>query len=263
MRKRIAIMVMVTFIVTFVAGCGSTRKEQPKQAELNVFAASSLTESFAEIAQAFENSHPGVKINFNFANSQVLFSQLQNGAEADIFAPAGDKYLKEAREMGLVKQNLVYAQNSLVVAVPADNPQDIKSLQDLIKPCKVVMAVPEAPVGMYTLEVLDKCNAVWGDNYKNTVVQNVISYEPNVKQVVAKIVMNEADAGFVYYGDVVEPEKQGKLKVISIPEKLNVQVPYPVGTVSEAKNPELAGEFMNFLLSQEAQSIFKRYGMNL
>jgi len=263
MIKRAFIWCILILAIIFAQGCGSDSKEEKNQVELTIFAASSLTESFTEIGQAFEKNHPGVRVKFNFAGSQVLFSQIQNGALADIFAPAGDKYMQQAMKQGLVKSHQPYAGNRMVLAVPAANPQNIKDLKSLTKPCKIVMAEQEVPAGKYTLDVLDHCQALWGREYKNNVLANVISYEPNVKQVIAKILMCEADAGFVYYSDAVEEERRGKLKIIKIPDHLNMKVTYSIGIVHNGMNHDLAEEFTRFLVGAEAQTIFKKYRMNL
>jgi molybdate transport system substrate-binding protein len=227
---------------------------------LTVFAAASLTNAFEEIGRNFEAGHPGVTVTFNFGGSQTLRTQIEQGARADVFASAN------AREMdALVTGNFVpagaaqvFLSNRLVVVMPADNPARLEKLDDLARPgLKIVLAAREVPAGNYALQVLDKLDTALGNGYKDRVLANVVSYENDVKQVVAKVQLGEADAGIVYLSDTVATPE---LQKIEIPAENNVIARYPLATLGQSKNPELARAFIEYVLSEEGQSILLKWG---
>ena len=192
--------------------------------KLTVFAAASLTDAFNEIGEKFKQQNPGVTAEFNFAGSQQLRTQLEQGAVADVFASANTKEMNGAIQSDLVVSGTqkTFVRNRLAVIVPKDNPAGIKELKDLAKPgLKIVLAAPSVPVGGYALTALDKMNADFGATFSQTVLSNVVSQENNVKQVVAKIQLGEGDAGIVYSSDVT-PDAAAKVTKIDIPDKYNV-----------------------------------------
>ena len=227
---------------------------------LTVFAAASLTDAFTEISQNFEAANPGVTVTLNFAGSQTLRTQIEQGAQVDVFASAN------AKEMdALVTGNFVGADtaqifltNQLVVIMPEANSAGIKQLEDLSKSgLKLVLAAKEVPVGNYSLQVLDELDQAFGGGYKDKVLANVVSYENDVKQVVAKVQLDEADAGIVYSSDsVAAPE----LQKIDIPVENNVVAKYPIAALTQTREPELAQAFITYVLSSEGQSILKKWG---
>ncbi len=232
--------------------------------ELTVFAAASLTEACTSLGNQFEQSHPGTKIVFNFGGSQQLIQQLANGAEADLYMPASQKYIKLAIDQNLVDSRSVkiFCHNRLVVILPKENPGDIHKLQDLAKPnLKIILAQKEVPAGQYALDFLEKCSrrAEFGEPFKQNVLANVVSYEENVKAVVGKIKLGEADAGIVYRSDV-STDSLHYLQTIGVPDSMNVIASYPVGVVRGLHHEKLAGEFLRFLLSHEGQSILAKFG---
>jgi molybdate transport system substrate-binding protein len=232
----------------------------PESKTLTVFAAASLTNAFEEIGQAFEATNPRVTVKFNFGGSQTLRTQIEQGATADVFASAN------AKEMdALITSNLVGADtaklfltNQLVVVMPAKNPGGLTTLQDLAKPgLKVVLAAKEVPVGNYALQVLDKLDKNFGDGFKDKVLVNVVSYENDVKQVVAKVQLGEADAGIVYTSDVVAASD---LMKINIPTENNVVAKYPLAALADSSNADLAQVFIAYVLSPEGQATLQRWG---
>src|SRR5690349_6050633 len=162
----------------------------PQAQILNVFAAASLTNAFNEIGKNFEAANPGVTVTFNFAGSQALQTQIEQGAPADVFASASKTYMDM-----LVTDNYVTADvpqnfltNKLVVILPANNPAGLAKLEDLARPnTKLVLAAEAVPVGKYALQALDLMDAKFGTGYKTRVLANVVSQEDNVKQVVSKV----------------------------------------------------------------------------
>lgn len=230
--------------------------------KLTVFAASSLTDVFEEIGAAFEKSNPGVTVQFNFAGSQQLGLQLNQGARADVFATADLKSMEVIKELQS-KSPQVFAHNRLVVIVPAANPAQVRELHDLAKAhLKLVVAAASVPVGYYTLQVLDKASAdpSFGALYKANVLKNVVSLETNVRQVVTKVSLGEADAGIVYATDAATAKN---VAVIGVPESFNVIADYPLVVLNNAPQPQLAQAFVDLLLAPDGQAVLKKYGFVL
>jgi len=241
--KRLAIAALIGF---GVFGSGATaRAEDPK--ELTVFAAASLRESFEDLAEAFEAKSPGVKVRVNLAGSQELRTQIENGAQADVFASADQKHMATLLKAKLVTAPRVFARNTPVIIVPKGNPAKVGSFEQLPKAKKLVIGVPEVPIGTYTLQILDKAGA----DFKQKVLANVVSRELNVRQVMAKVSLGEADAGIVYRTDAIAAKD--KVEIIEIPAKLNVIAEYPVAVLTKAPQAAAARAFVDLLLSSEGQ----------
>jgi len=264
-------LVSVVVLALGLAGCapgaGATSQTQPTTtapAELNVFAAASLTAPFEALGEQFEAAHTGVTVVFNFAGSQQLAQQINEGAPADVFASANNRQMDGVIEAGGVVSGTQqpFVRNRLVVIFPSDNPAGLSTLQDLAQPgLKLVFAAAEVPVGQYTLDFLDKASvdAAFGAGYRDTVVNNVVSYEDNVKAVLTKVALGEADAGIVYTSDIAGPagEQVGRL---DIPDALNVIASYPIAPLAEAAQPELARAFIGLVLSEEGQAVLASHG---
>jgi molybdate transport system substrate-binding protein len=236
---------------------------KPETRALTVFAAASLTGAFTELGKNFDAAHPGVTSTFNFAGSQILRSQLEQGAVADVFASANTKEMNTliiTDSLILKDTDQIFATNQLLVILPANNPANIQTLQDLAQSgVKIVLADASVPAGNYARQILSKMgkNPIFGANFGTLVLANVVSKETDVKQVVAKVQLGEADAGIVYISDsVAAPE----LKTIDIPSNFNVIARYPIATLSIAPQAELASEFIDYVLSAEGQSILQKWG---
>lgn len=227
---------------------------------LTVFAASSLTDAFTEIGKKFEANNPGIKINFSFGGSQTLRTQIEQGAQADVFASANAKEMDTLVSGGFVSKDApaIFLTNKLVVILPAGNPAGLASLQDLAKTgVKLVLAAEEVPVGKYARQALDNMDKSFGPGFKDKVLANVVSNEQNVKDVVAKVQLGEADAGIVYVSDAVAAPD---LKSIGIPADLNVIATYPIAALSNTHDPELAQIFIAHVLSPDYQAILQKWG---
>ena len=247
----------------FMAFVGCAQPSQPPKS-LTVFAAASLTESFGEIGQQFEAANPGVQITFNFAGSQQLRAQLEQGARADVLASANTKEMNAAISAALVvsgtQRDLV--SNRLAVILPKSNPGKIISLADLARPgLKLDVADPSVPVGQYTLDMLGKMSqaATFGATFKDKVAANVVSREDNVKSVVAKVRLGEADAGVVYTTDIT-PDAARELTTLDVPDEFNVIATYPVAPLKNTAEPKLASQFVDWVLSSKGQQVLARYG---
>lgn len=232
--------------------------------KITIMAAASLTEAFQELGKKFESQYPNIKVQFNFAGSQQLSQQLVNNAPADIFASASTKYIDIAVQSGRVDKNdpKTFANNRLVVIYPKDNPAGLKELIDLVKPgLKLVLAAKEVPVGQYSLDFLDKASIdpSFGLSFKDDVLKNVVSYEDNVKSVLTKVVLGEADAGIVYMSDITS-DPSIKVVEISIPDNLNVIAVYQITIIKDSQQIDLAKAFVDLVLSSTGQAIFTKYG---
>jgi len=252
--KRIA---LPTLTLALLSACASNTP-QPATGTLTVFAAASLTEAFSEMATAFEAIHPGVDVALNFAGSNTLRAQIEQGAQVDVFASANTKEMDSLVEIGLVNMDkkIVFLTNRSVVITPENNPAGLATLEELARPnLKLVLAAQEVPVGRYARLMLDN----FGAGFKAKVLANVVSNETTVKQVVAKIQLGEADAGIVYASDAVAAPK---LPVIEIPAEWNVLAEYPIATLKNAHHRELADEFVAFVLSPDGQAILMKWGFS-
>ncbi len=236
----------------------------PQPVTLNVFAAASLTEAFGELGRQFEADHPGVTVIFNFAGSQTLAQQISDGAPVDVFASASQKPMGTAIQSGRVLTGTAQAfvKNRLVLVAPKANAAGVAQLQDLAKPgLKLVLAAKEVPVGQYALDMLDKAvkDPVFGAAFKDGALQNVVSYENDVKAVLAKVVLGEADAGIVYTSDV-SGDNAAKTIQVAIPDALNVIAKYPIAALHDSPNPALAQAFVEAVLSPAGQALLAKYG---
>ncbi len=223
---------------------------QAQNTELIVFAAASLTDAFEDIATQFEAEHAGVNVLFNFAGSSDLAAQINEGAAADVFASANNRQMQVAVEGGRIDgATPVFARNRLVLITPVDNPAGITGLNDLLTPgVTIVLATEGVPVRDYTETLLSRL----GEDYTAALMANVISEEPNVRQVSAKIALGEADAGFVYASDVT-PDIADDVLTFPIPDNLNTLATYPIATLNDSAQPELAQAFVDYVMSDAGQ----------
>src|SRR5919202_6027680 len=162
---------------------------------------------------------------------------------------------------GLVSgKPVVFVKNREVIMVPKENPANIQSLQDLSKPgIKLVLAAKGVPAADYAVEILDKADKAYGPDFKQKVLSNVVSREADVRASVNRVVVGDADATFGYASDYT-PDIRDKVKVIPIPENLNIIATYPIATLKEAKQPALAKKWVNLVTSREGQQVLKKWG---
>ena len=225
--------------------------------ELVVFAASSLTEAFADIAHAFEGEHPDVDIRPVFAGSQTLRLQLEQGAVADVFASADAEHIAALGAAGLVEGSRVFACNELVVIVPRDDPAAIASFSELDRAHRLVVGSANVPVGAYTRRVLERSAAVYGPDFADRVRARIVSQEANVRLVRAKVELGEADAAIVYRTDA---EASDAVRVVAIPAEIGLRAAYPIARVTTSTVPSVADAFVAFVRSQSGLSILERHG---
>ena len=236
--------------IPLIALSACAPEEDPNREVVVVFAAASLVDAFTDIAVAFEADNPGSNIDLNFASSSDLATQIIEGAPADVFASADIENLVELRESEVaIGEQMVFATNSLEILVESGNPLGIRELSDLSNPSLVFITCDDAvPIGRYSARVLDKAN----------VDVTPKSFEENVKGIVNKVVLGEADAGIVYRTDVLAAGS-GALG-IPIPEKFNVRVSYPITTIGPSPSIE-SQAFVDFVASSDiARDILRAYG---
>jgi molybdate transport system substrate-binding protein len=214
------------------SGSGSTT--------LTVFAAASLTNSFDTLGKEFEKEHDGVTVKFSYGGSSDLVTQIQNGAPADVFASADEPNMDKLGDAAVDRTD--FASNTLEIAVPPDNPAQITNLGGLTRPgVKVVVCAAPVPCGSAT----QKLEQVAGVTLKP------VSEEQSVTDVLGKVESGEADAGIVYVTDV--KGAGDKVKGVTISEAGQVVNTYPIAALKDAKNAELAKEFVDFVATGAGQ----------
>ncbi len=252
LRSRIRVAAALAVAALVLAACGgsddntSSGGSSASPAEIKVFAAASLTAAFTKIGEDFTAAN-GTKVTLNFAGSQALATQIQQAAPADVFASADITNMDKVKD--LVGPPQIFASNQLQIVVEKGNPKGVKGLDDLANPdLKVVLAAPDVPVGKYSQQALEKAG----------VTVKPVSQEQDVKAVVSKVSLGEADAGIVYTTDVTAGAD--KVEGVDIPEDQNVVATYPIATVKASKAPDQAQAFMDYVLSDQGQQVLKSYG---
>ncbi|TDC65658.1 molybdate ABC transporter substrate-binding protein [Actinomadura sp. GC306] len=252
MCKRV--LAVVSLLLLALAGCGEVDEGASSGAgggrTLTVFAAASLTEAFTELGKAFEGSHPGVRVRFGFAGSSTLAQQITQGAPVDVFAAASTATMATVTEAGdAAGPPRVFARNRLVVAVPKDDPGAVDSVDDLSKPgLKVILCAVQVPCGAAAEKALDAAG----------VEVEPVSREQDVKAVLTKVGIGEADAGLVYRTDA---EAAGdRVRAIEFPESARARNDYPIVEVAEAPHSALAKEFIALVLGAQGRAALRRAG---
>jgi molybdate transport system substrate-binding protein len=222
--------------------------------ELTVFAASSLTAAFTQIGSDFEAANPGTTVTFNFGSSGDLASAIESEGTADVFASASATYMDEVSDKVGISGRVDFVQNKLVVITPSDNPANVSSLEDLVKPgVQVVLAAEGVPVGDYARQSLGSAGI------KNDVLANVVSNEEDDASVVAKITAGEADAAIVYMSDVTSAVAP-QVTSVAIPDDVNVIATYPIAVVSTSPHAELAQAFTTYVTGSEGETTLADFG---
>jgi molybdate transport system substrate-binding protein len=237
---------------------------KPAQPTLTVFAAASLDQAFRDLGHEMERRQPGLAVRFNFAGSQQLAAQLEQGAAADVFASADERSMERVRTLDLVQGDpVLFARNRLVVIVPRSNPGRIDKLEHMERRgLKIVLAADAVPVGHYSREALARLSRMpgYGPDFTRRVLANVVSEEENVKAVAAKVQLGEADAGIVYRSDVT-PSVAKLVKTLELPEQANVIASYPIAALRTAPNADAARAFLELARSAEGQAALARHGL--
>ena len=200
-------------------------------------------------------------MRFSFAGTQELRVQVENGARADVLAAADHKHLDALVQAGLAQRPVLFALNRPVLIVPASNPAKLQHFSQLPQAPRIVVGVPEVPIGAYTAQILDRADRILGPNFRSRVLARVVSRELNVKQIVAKVVLGEADAAFVYETDA--RAAGNKVAVLAVPDGLNPVAQYPIAILREAANQPLAQAWIDTLLSEVGRKLLREAGFRL
>ncbi len=237
--------VLVPVTTWAVAGCGSVDDTEP----LLVLAAASLADSFESMATAFEAANPDVDVEVSVAGSSALSVQIEQGAPADVVALAAAAPMNALVDAGLVETPIRFATNSMVLAVPDDNPGGVDSLAALADSDLLVgVCAPQVPCGEYARQVFDAAG----------VEASIDTEEPDVRSLAGKLAAGELDAGLVYATDArATPDR---LRVIPLPPGVDVRAEYPIAVVSGSDDLDSARRFVAFVESPEGRSILADAG---
>lgn len=241
-----------------VAGCSSSDEASSPTStsaaegggKLIVFAAASLKKTFTDIGEQFKTDNPGSDIEFSFAGSSDLVTQLTQGAPADVFASADTKNMDKAAQADLLEGDPVnFASNTLTIVTAPGNPKKVASFKDLAQPgLSVVVCAPQVPCGSAT----EKVETATG------VQLNPVSEESQVTDVLGKVTSGEADAGLVY---VTDAEGAGdKVASVPFPESADAVNTYPIAVLKQSKNQELAGKFVDLVTGEAGQKVLGAAG---
>ena len=286
MRKIFALLIAAVMVLSFAA-CAAPAADEPAPAteemaapeetvpeaepvELIVFAAASMTETMNQIAELYKAKAPNVTLTYNFDSSGTLKTQIQEGAECDLFISAGQKQMNQLDitadpEVNTDKLDFVLEgtrinllENRVTLCVPEGNPKDIKSFDDLadkLKEGSVLMAMgnSDVPVGQYTQKIL----AFYGLDEEKLAKDGVITYGTNVKEVTTQVTEASVDCGVVYCTDAFSA---GLTPVDYATKEMCGQVIYPAAVLNVSKNQEAAKEFLAYLQTDEAMKVFEAVG---
>lgn len=253
MRARVVAALLIAVTVGLVSACGPTPPVSASQSGLSgtitVFAASSLNAALTSIGADFEKRHPGTMVKFSFAGSSSLAAQIQQGALGDVFASADQPNMQKVIQAGLTSESpIVFARNDLEIVVGKGNPKHVTTLADLARSgLVVVLCAPAVPCGYYAAQALQKA----GGSVKPA------SQEADVKAVLGKVALGEADAGIVYVTDV--KAAGNAVEGVAIPPALNVVAEYPIVILKDSQNRALARAFVSYVLTDGRQTL-ARYG---
>lgn len=250
MKHRIRIAIAGVLLIGILGGCSSSKQTAAGGGKLTVFAAASLKKAFTEIGERFTTDNPGSEVEFSFAGSADLVTQLTQGAPADVFAAANAKNMGRVEQAGLLAGAAVnFASNTLTIVVAPGNPKKITSFQDLTQPdLSVVVCAPQVPCGSATQKVQQAVG----------VTLDPVSEESQVTDVLNKVLTGQADAGVVYATDA-----QGagdKVTAVAFPEAAEAVNTYPIGILSQATDPGLARKFVDLVTGDAGQKILAAAG---
>ncbi|GAA0511520.1 molybdate-binding protein [Saccharopolyspora subtropica] len=243
--SKLRMIVCAVLALALLAGCGQAGSQQ--QRTVTVLAAASLTESFDELGTRFTAAHPDVRVQFDYQGSATLAEQIRQGRRADVFASADTKNMDKVRDLVGTPETL--ATNRLTIVVPPGNPAGIASLADLAAPGRtVVVCAPQVPCGSATRKVAQAAN----------VRLQPVSEENDVKSVLHKVIAGEADAGLGYVTDARAAGSQ--VQSVDFAESAQAINTYPIATIADAPEPQLAAEFMAFVRGPVGREVLARHG---
>ena len=229
-------------------------------AQLTVFVPGTFVEMSKLFGAGFEAQHPDVKVKFEVGHTPTQRAQIEQGATPDVLIAAGRADMDALAQENLVASDQVkgLTGNKMVIIVPPDNAANIASPADIANPgVRLLIAAEELPVGMATQKLLDNMAKVGAPDFKEKALANVVSKEMGVNPIVSKISLGEADAGIVF---VTDATPASNVKALEIPDDANVTLAFVVAPLAGAPNSELANAFVDYLLSEEGQSMLQAKG---
>ena len=258
MKDAVRIAAAAALVIGIVSGCGSSNNASSTSStsgaagggKLIVFAAASLKKSFTDIGEQFKTDNPGSDVEFSFAGSSDLVTQLTQGAPADVFASADTKNMDKAAQADLLSGSPVnFASNTLTIVTAPGNPKKIASFKDLTQPgLSVVVCAPQVPCGSATATV-EKATGV---------KLNPVSEESQVTDVLGKVTSGQADAGLVY---VTDAQGAGdKVTAVAFPESSEAVNTYPIAVLKQSKNQDLAKKFVDLVTGEAGQKVLNAAG---
>jgi molybdate transport system substrate-binding protein len=236
--------------LALISGCGSSEQPAAQNTKIIVFAAASLKKTFTDIGEQFKTENPGASVEFSFAGSSDLVTQLTQGAPADVFASADTKNMDKAAQGGLLAGDPVnFASNTLTIAVAPGNPKKIASFKDLTQQgLNVVVCAPQVPCGSATQKV----------EQATGVTLDPVSEESSVSDVLNKVTTGQADAGVVYVTDAIGAGD--KVAAVAFPEAARAVNTYPIAVLKGSKYPELARKFVDLVTGESGQKVLNAAG---
>lgn len=255
----LSLLVAVLMSITAFAGCGSNESDSNTSGEGTIYADSIMVYSGAgmrkpmdEIGQLFKDRY-GTQVNYNYAGSNALLSQMELTQEGDVYMPGELYYMEVARDKGFIDEEEIVAYHIPVITVPVDNPAGVQTLEDLAKPgLTLVWGDPQAAaIGRKGNDILEK------NGLKDAVWANIVATVPTMNELIVYISEKQADAT-INWGDVVQDVE--KILIVDIPRDQNIIDVVPVGSLTFSENRETAEAFVEFCVSEEAQEIFEKYG---
>lgn len=235
---------LAVLMVALLGAAGASAKPNRSAAGITVYAGSSMT----SVLPAIDGSN-----NYSFGSSTTLATQITNGAPADVFMSANTTAPASLFANGVAQKPVNFIKNTLAVVVPKNNPANLQTIYDLVKPgIKIAEAATSVPVGSYTVQVLKQMNL------NDQIQANVVTQETSDANVVAKVATGQVDAGFVYTSDYVIDPKE--LTLIKVPAWAQPKITYALAIVTKSANQAAAQAFVDKVLSPAGQAIFKQYG---
>lgn len=252
-------LILGAVYLSFVGlACRDRAPRAPAQRELVVFAAASLRDVFGALARPFTQAHPGAHVTFNFAGTQELRAQIEHGAAFDVLAAADERHVEALVRARLIREPIVFARNEPVLVVSLEAASRLHRFEDLPFAGSLVVGAPEVPIGRYTRQVLDRASSVLGPAFRAQVLDRIVSHELNVRHVLNKVRLGEAEAGIVYRTDA----RMAAATVIErpIPSAYSVGAVYPIAVAEEAAQRELARMWVAFVRSAPGRGILRSAG---
>ena len=261
-KKILARPVALAFAAMTVGLAHGTKiaADPTQQVTLVALAAANVTDPLNDVIGAFEQAHPGVVVAPEYAGTQILETQAEQGAPFDIFVSADKQHMDALAREGLVDDVRLLSEGHEVIVVPKDNPAGIASLRDLAdKDVKLVLGTDAVPIGIYTREIFAKASSAYGADFSARALAHAVSLETNVKQVLEKVALGEADGGIVYFTDVSALYRD-KVEIVPIPHRFEVEAANYIAVARASRQPDLARALLDAATGTSGQTIFRRHG---